>query len=195
MSNELPVKLQQVALQPQQWSFYHGLKSVKRRKEYCFSRLLLNLIIQTHLPSISLARSYQDTDTGPRLNNTDYHISISHSHGVIAVAVASEPVGIDIEHIQPRKNLVELANMFMAPEELDGFLGAGMESRLFSFYEEWSSKEAIFKSLERKHQYGLGLSDIRQIDFVRSGNLIRTTSCLNNQFVLSVALRAEGFSY
>lgn len=186
-SAELPASSQQ-ALLPQQLSYYHGLKSAKRRKEYGFSRSLLNLVIQTHLPTVSLASSYQDTQSGPRLSNTDHYISISHSNGVIAIVVASEPVGIDIEMMKPRNNLVELAGLFMEPAELDGFMVLDSSLQQFSFYKNWAGKEAIYKSLPTSNQKVLSLADINHNDFLQSGRLV-TSSCLDNQFIMSVALR------
>lgn len=63
------------------------------------------------------------------------HVSVSHTRSLVAVAVSSRPVGIDIE--ERRERLTAIAHRFLAPEEsfadLDSLLRA------------WTAKEAVYK--------------------------------------------------
>ena len=70
------------------------------------------------------------------------HLSISHSLDVCAVAVADEPVGLDIElNERPVERLLKLAGRFFAPDELE-YVKADPERR---FYEIWCEKESYVK--------------------------------------------------
>jgi 4'-phosphopantetheinyl transferase len=75
-------------------------------------------------------------------------ISLSHSNGRVVCAVAETALlGIDIERIQPRKSLKDLAVEVLHPYELAEFQQLEAESRLEFFYERWVLKEALGKAL------------------------------------------------
>ncbi len=67
-------------------------------------------------------------------------LSISHSNGVIAIYIASETVGIDVEH--ERKSMFEGRNYFVNQEEEQ------MELTSESLQLIWGAKEAFYKKLE-----------------------------------------------
>ena len=71
------------------------------------------------------------------------HFSISHSDGVVAVAVDAHPVGIDIENTQNVKFTPKLANRIMTDEEFITYLNNGEKTQYIC--EVWCKKEALFK--------------------------------------------------
>ena len=173
-------------LLPQQLSHYYELRSAKRRKEYLFSRLLLNLCLRAHLSNNRLTELYQETSTGPQLTATNYFVSLSHSYGVMAVGLSNQPLGIDIELMKPRKNLHELAGLFMTLSELDCFLRTSSNCQQDAFYQAWTAKEAIYKSLPREEQEAIGLSDITLNNRQGIDRSVLNQKCLGNDFMLSV---------
>ena len=79
----------------------------------------------------------------PRFASLPYHFSITHSRDLCAVALSSENVGLDIEFIDPSRNIEALSKRFFSPEE---------HSRLFesnnaveNFFTLWVKKEALAK--------------------------------------------------
>lgn len=75
---------------------------------------------------------------------TESFISISHSHGYVAVALSAVPVGIDIELYGRRA--WELREKFLTPAELTAMAGGcpqveTPQAALFA----WTAKEAAFK--------------------------------------------------
>ena len=79
----------------------------------------------------------------PRFASLPYHFSITHSRDLCAVALSSENVGLDLEFIDPSRNIEALSKRFFSPEE---------HSRLFesnnaveNFFTLWVKKEAFAK--------------------------------------------------
>ena len=71
--------------------------------------------------------------------------SLSHTDGVVAVAISNEPVGVDIEVIKPRHN-DKTAKRVMAEDEYGKYQSLSEAEREEFFFSVWTSKEAIFKS-------------------------------------------------
>lgn len=65
-------------------------------------------------------------------------ISVSHSQGVVAVAIADEPVGIDIESSE-RDTFARVASRYMSSAE-----AAMWDNPLWAAY-VWCAKEAMYK--------------------------------------------------
>jgi len=84
------------------------------------------------------------TETGqPHLNN--FYISFSHTENTVAAALASIPIGIDIEELNPR--ILRLYPRFMSKNEI-------ADSNFLNFkelYYYWCSKEAMYKWFAEKN--------------------------------------------
>ncbi|HET7417569.1 MAG TPA: 4'-phosphopantetheinyl transferase superfamily protein [Solirubrobacterales bacterium] len=81
--------------------------------------------------------------------------NLSHSRNLMLVAVAERPVGVDVEAIRPRGDLVALAERFLDAEAARAVhLAIGTE-RERVFYRAWTRHEARLKCL------GVGLSTAR----------------------------------
>lgn len=74
-------------------------------------------------------------DSIPVLVGSDKHISISHSHNVIAIAVDDVAIGVDVERMSDRKY------QLIAERVLKRSVNT-----LKEFYHAWTVYEAIFKS-------------------------------------------------
>lgn len=74
--------------------------------------------------------------------------NLSHSGDRALVAVAWErEVGVDIERIAPRRNLVALARRALAPEEAEAIAAVPPPDRPAAFHAAWTRREAIAKCL------------------------------------------------
>lgn len=70
-------------------------------------------------------------------------ISISHSDGVVVVALAKEPVGVDIQRHRPiRENL---PRRVLSQPEYDWYAARGCQNR--DFFALWALKESYYKYL------------------------------------------------
>ena len=103
------------------------LSSPKVRKEKALSLMLKNQYIG----------SYHIGENGKPLSN-EKHFNISHKDEYLAFVIDEVPVGVDIEHIKPRKD--RLAD-FISSEEEKEYIKDDV-----SFYEIWTNKEALVKA-------------------------------------------------
>lgn len=70
---------------------------------------------------------------------------ISHKNGNAAVAFYAKGVGVDMEEIKPRKNLIDLFGFFANEEEEAFFYTLDAQNQLLFFYELFTLKEALIK--------------------------------------------------
>ena len=97
------------------------IKSQSRKTEILVTKLLVNLIFGKE--AILCHRQ----DGAPYIDKCDTHISISHTHGAVCIAINNvNPIGIDIERIGTR--VIRVREKFL--NELE---------------KRWTAKEALFK--------------------------------------------------
>ena len=99
--------------------------------------------LQADIARVALHRH---PDGRPRLLVDDapsqLSLSLSHSGDWLACAIASVPVGIDVELPRRRRDLHALARFAFAPEEADRLSELPEEDRAAAFHELWTLKEA-----------------------------------------------------
>lgn len=83
------------------------------------------------------------------------HFNVSHTAGLVAVAVAGVPIGIDVESPDPRRDVVGLVNRYFATEEREQFAGLAEPLRRPAFLRGWTCKEALLKGI------GSGVRDLQ----------------------------------
>jgi 4'-phosphopantetheinyl transferase len=86
------------------------------------------------------------------------HLSLTHGGDVIAVAAASEPVGIDVEPHGRRADLAALAQQVLTAAERAAISRSARAPGSSPFHELWTLKEAFIKAC------GLTLDDLGEID-------------------------------
>ena len=69
-------------------------------------------------------------------------VSISHSGDMVAVCTSENPIGIDIEKIDTKRNLEKLSKRVFKGQELEAFEQTPTPEQ---FYEIWTQKEAYSK--------------------------------------------------
>lgn len=72
----------------------------------------------------------------------DVHFNISHSQEYIVCAIASQPVGIDIQY-HKKTDIMRMAKRILSPEEHQRFLEA--EDKQKAFFKYWVEKESFLK--------------------------------------------------
>ena len=79
--------------------------------------------------------------------------NLSHSGGLALIAVSGEvEVGVDVEQIDPGREVLGLAEVGLGPEAAAAVRGAPAQSRSAAFHRAWVRREAIAKC----HGVGLG---------------------------------------
>ncbi|MFZ0546949.1 MAG: 4'-phosphopantetheinyl transferase superfamily protein [Candidatus Promineifilaceae bacterium] len=74
--------------------------------------------------------------------------NVAHSEDVALLAfIWGRPVGVDIEHIRPLKDMAQLAARFFSVEEYQVWQAVSADSQDEAFFNCWSRKEAYIKAL------------------------------------------------
>jgi 4'-phosphopantetheinyl transferase len=81
----------------------------------------------------------------PCLPGDPVHFNLSHSGDWVVAALASAPVGIDVERIKPNK--LKIARRFFTDNEFDSIMEKPEEHRLDHFFELWTMKESYLKAV------------------------------------------------
>lgn len=134
----------------------------KRARQYKFSDSRINFIICRGALRFLLSQ-YQkknplsieiqkNTDGKPILAKKSrplaLEFNISHSDDICLIAISRNlEVGIDVEAVKPLTELEALAKTFLSERELTAFTAANPEKKRDMFYDIWSAKEALLKSV------------------------------------------------
>lgn len=113
----------------------------RRRLEWLASRWLIHKMSGRHTRGAVL----KDKFGKPRLINSKWNISISHSDGKAAVIASPYLVGIDIQKIVSK--IGRIAHKYMRTVELDSLEEATKVEHLHVY---WGAKEALYKAYGRK---------------------------------------------
>ncbi len=132
----------------------------RRQTEFAAGRWLLRRAAGCHAPGraeVELGPLEENGNALPRLPDLDaagFHYSLSHSHGLVAVAIARDcAVGIDVEQARDPRDLAALIDEIAAPDERDWLAAAPDHAeRLRRFYCCWTRKESQLKM----HLRGIG---------------------------------------
>lgn len=73
------------------------------------------------------------------------HISLSHSSDYLVCAVATRPVGVDIENTATKRDGVAMSSFVLSEDEFSSVLDLPTNERRAQFYARWTLKEAWIK--------------------------------------------------
>ena len=122
-------------------SRYRGFSAVARRESWLAGRaLLLEALGDADPADLRTAASGGIDYAGAPL-----HLNLSHSGTLLAAAVSSQPVGIDIERIRPRAVAAQAERVFCAGEARS-LATLDDPARLTRFFQLWTLKEAAAKA-------------------------------------------------
>ena len=87
--------------------------------------------------------------------------NLAHSKDLALVALATgREIGVDLEAIDERVEIEEVARRFFSKEECRGLLGLSEERRREAFFHVWSQKEAYLKARGDGVVFGLDHFDV-----------------------------------
>jgi len=95
------------------------------------------LILDQQFPG---ERIVKDAKGKPFLNNGS-HLSISHDGDLLALAISSRPIGLDIQTPDPR--VLRIQRRFMNAKEIEWFDASARQLEYATLV--WACKEAVFK--------------------------------------------------
>jgi len=93
----------------------------------------------------------------PMLVSEDWHFNLSHTEGVLFLAVSRSIVGIDVEMPSPGRDIHGLVNRYFTEVERHRFAELPEELQPEAFLRGWTCKEAVLKAL------GTGVRDLQNV--------------------------------
>ncbi len=112
----------------------------------------------------------------PRLHDTGYATSLSHSGSWVAIAICADvTVGVDIERSPARMALDGLMPLMCTPAEMTDLARLSMQAREIALLTLWTRKEALLKA------FGTGLAEDPALLSAMIGGLIMPPSSVPNQ--------------
>lgn len=151
-------------LAPDEQARLHRFVHNEDRWSFAAAHAGLRLILADRLGVAPRALCFQTGAQGkPHLPGGPF-FNLSHTRGLVAVAIANAPVGVDVETVKDMPDLVEVAAHAFAPESCRAVRQAPTEDKQALFFRHWTLGEAFIKAT------GLGVSqDLKSFAFTSSG--------------------------
>lgn len=175
---------------------YERYLFAQKKVEFLVGRYILKNLLAYHLgrkpESIYFNQNkYGKLCLGDTLQDEMYgkiEFNLSHSHGMVACALALEhEVGIDTEMLDG--NLLDIAKRVFAPGELEYIFKHEEQFQNDAAYRIWTLKEAYIKAK------GIGLlMDLRSFNVLKVEEMYFETIRQRPDFYLSVAVKKNGES-
>ncbi len=146
-----------------------AMKSIDKRREFLLSRALMHHALAQYF---NKAHSSWDfiylANSAPNISNlpAGYHVSLTHRKGKILFVISPFPVGVDIELIKPKNNLVELSEMFMTSKEKAKLSKLTECQQLNYYYQVWTAKECYYKALLPSEQASIQFTYLNIFDVI-----------------------------
>lgn len=133
---------------PATWLIATGQRPAALPERSALRRALAREVLarQLGLPAASVAIAHEPAGR-PRLaapQDSGLHLSLATRAGLVAVALARRPVGVDVERVDAA---AELPLQALHPGERRMLLGLAPPARPLAFARLWSAKEAYVKAL------------------------------------------------
>ncbi|WP_406271349.1 4'-phosphopantetheinyl transferase superfamily protein [Streptomyces sp. NBC_00191] len=99
----------------------------------------------------------------PVVPGNPVHFSLSHTSGLVMIALATAPVGIDVEGVPDDPGIVSDVAAQLHPRERAHLAALPTEDRAVAFARCWTRKEALLKAT------GVGLNEGLALTYVGAG--------------------------
>ena len=107
-------------------------------------RLLLARLLNTGAGAIRIATHEHGKPYLP--DYPDLHFNISHSRTLALIAIASHPVGVDIEYLRRPVDFAAVLRRFFSSDERRDWQNHATPTPAEAFFRGWTRKEAILKA-------------------------------------------------
>lgn len=118
------------------------------RNRYVNARRALRYVLGDRLGMDPADLRFEYAANGkPSLPGSELRFNVSHSAGYALIAVAQDrELGVDVEEIRPKDDLLALARRFFSPAEHTALEHAPAAEIAAIFYRVWTRKEAYLKA-------------------------------------------------
>ncbi len=131
------------------------------RQRFIVARGMLRSLLGKYLQLAPEQIEFRYSTKGKPLLENPYHslhFNLSHSGDLALYAIASQPVGIDLEQIRPLPDAEQLAKRFFTPREAEAIASVPRAQKQAAFLNAWTRKEAYLKAT------GDGLAGLDEVE-------------------------------
>lgn len=131
---------------------YNQLRFPEHRREYLVSHALLRATLARYADTPPLDIRFQQNAFGkPELVGAgalaDLRFNMSHTHGLAVCAITRcGEIGADVEFHAENQALLEIADHYFSPREVDDLLTLPEAQRRAAFFRYWTLKESYIKA-------------------------------------------------
>lgn len=125
-----------------------GISLPRARREFVKSRAVLRLLLSryTGVPPAALRLSYGPSGKPMLRGRPGVHFNVSHSAGMVLVAVSSDAVGVDLERVAEDVDLIGMAEEVFSGQEKELLTATPRQHQPEAFFSIWARKEAYLKA-------------------------------------------------
>ncbi len=122
------------------------------RRRFEIGRMAQRAVLATYAGVRPADIQYQASENGklsltvPRNPGLEFSLSRSHDHAILAVT-RGDPVGVDVERIDPNRDLRLVAESHFSEREQEALKAVDGDAWSRRFFHIWTAKEAIVKAL------------------------------------------------
>ncbi|WP_265266622.1 4'-phosphopantetheinyl transferase family protein [Spirulina subsalsa] len=130
------------------------------RQGFQISRGCLRLLLAHYLATSPQRLQFSYTPNGkPSLTDFSLSFNLSHSHQLALYSITPRyPIGVDLEHLRPIANVLQLAQRFFTPREAAQIATLNSSGQEIAFFQAWTRKEAYLKAT------GEGIKGLKQVE-------------------------------
>ena len=119
------------------------------RRRFLVARSFLRTLIGKYLVVHPRSITFEYNHFGkPSLPGENLSFNLSHSNNLILYGLAQyEPLGVDVERINPDFGTQKIAERFFSPHEIEELNCLPLDQQVIGFFNCWTRKEAFIKAL------------------------------------------------
>ncbi len=123
------------------------LRFERDREMFLATRALVRTVLSEYAAGAPDSWQFAQGPTGkPRVVGVDIEFNLSHTRGLVACAVSRQRVGVDVERIEPDRDLDALARRYFSASEVDALFALPPGERAEHFFRCWTLKESFLKA-------------------------------------------------
>ena len=118
------------------------------REQFVRSRATLRRLLAANLTCGPLdPEIVANADGKPMLRGGGFEFNVSHTDGVVLIALSDHPVGVDVERLRAMPGAAGLVERYFSEPERRQFTALPEASRTLGFFRGWTCKEAVLKGI------------------------------------------------
>ncbi len=195
-SKDLDLKIQTLSEVEQEK--FNRYKNDEAKYTFLTARFYLREILEkwiatTYPNSLNINKVRIEISSSGKPYLADYptiFFNISHTKGLILIAIANSSIGVDVEHIERNADKESILKHFFSENEQKSYFSQTESIKQYAFFIGWTRKEAILKAT------GEGLTKMSnyEVSFEPKADIPIIKNCSNYNFIIKDFVPSDGYT-